>query len=125
MNYKHRDNSTKKILYSKKGDPHLYLEEIKRIIIDILMKSLVVCSGGWVLRWLGRGYQNESVLRHKLIVSKPGKDLVAISIGALPREYRQRCDHIMGLYLDSNDASKAQELETIVERYWIEEHNAD
>lgn len=29
MDYKHKDSSTKKLLYSKGNDPHLYLEEIK------------------------------------------------------------------------------------------------
>ena len=29
MDYKHKDSSTKKLLYSKGSDPHLYLEEIK------------------------------------------------------------------------------------------------
>lgn len=29
MNYKHQDNSTKKLLYSIGDDPHLYLEEVK------------------------------------------------------------------------------------------------
>jgi hypothetical protein len=112
-------------LFLVAGVLFIYLEDIKQTIIDILLKILVVFSGGRVLRWLGRGYQDNSVLRHKLIVSKPGKALIALSVGALPRAHQRWCDHIMDLYLDSNDAPKAQELETIVETYWIGESTID
>ena len=65
--------------------------------------------------WLGKGYERNAVFFNKFISSSYGKSLIATSIGALPMDYRRRCDHIMDLYLDSNDPLKAQELKNIIE----------
>jgi hypothetical protein len=103
----------------------IYMQYIEQTITNILIKCLVVFTGGQVLSWLGRGYQKNDPLRQNLIVSKFGKAVVALSIGALPRAHKSWCDHIMDLYLDSNDPPKFQELETIVETYWSGESRID
>ena len=91
------------------------LKDLEKMVIDVCLNILIILSAGSFLVWLGKGYERDAVLFNKFISSSYGKSLVATSIGTLPMEYRHRCDHIMDLYLDSNDPLKAQELKNIIE----------
>jgi hypothetical protein len=91
------------------------LKDLEKMVIDACLNILVILSAGSILVWLGKGYERNAVFFNKFISSSYGKSLIATSIGALPMDYRRRCDHIMDLYLDSNDPLKAQELKNIIE----------
>lgn len=93
----------------------ILLKDLEKMLINICLNLFVLLSAGSFLVWLGKGYQRDGILFNKFLSSSYGKPLVALSIGTLPMEYRHRCDHIMDLYLDSNDPLKAQELRTIIE----------
>jgi len=93
----------------------ILLKDLEKMVVSVFLDILVVLSAGSFLVWLGKGYERDAILFNKFISSSYGKSLVALSIGTLPMEYRRRCDHIMDLYLDSNDPLKAQELRSIIE----------
>ncbi len=96
----------------------IFYRELYKEITGITLFTLIALSAGGFLRWLCRGYLNDSLLRQDYLTTIDVEPVIATLVPSLPDMYRTEYENIMGLYLDSNKPGNDEKLNSSIEKYW-------
>ncbi len=96
----------------------IFYKDIYDSLLDLLLYILVLITGGRFLRWMCTGYLSGTPFRQNILTKNEGMAaFVAGMVAVIPRQFRDKYDEIMDLYLDSNKPGNEDKLNRILEEH--------
>ena len=92
-------------------------KEIYAELLDLILTSLVLLTGGQFLRWMCAGYLSGSGMRAMLFTKQPMEHLVGVMVNAMSPEHLGQYNRVMELYLDSNRPDSVAQLNELLDEH--------